>query len=131
MQAYATPATGPAPQLRLVEPPSTVPDFPAAADGANVLDALLDQLAGLVADRVAARLAQPTEAQADEWMDTRRASEYLGVGRDSVHRLAAKGTLRIEQAAAGCKLYFRRSDLDAWRRTASTPIEPLRSRRHG
>lgn len=131
MQAYAAPETGTSPQLRLVGAPPAVPAFPAVGDGGNVLDGLLDQLAGLVAERVAARLAQPTAPQSDEWMDTRRAAEYIGIGRGSVRRLAAEGTLHTEQASAGCKLYFRRSDLDAWRCSASAPIEPLRSRRHG
>lgn len=131
MQAYATPATGPQPQLRLVQGNAADSAPPVAFDRADLLDGLLDQLAGLVAERVAARLAEPPERQRDEWMDTRRAAEYLGIGRDSVRRLAAEGTIPTEQAAAGCKLYFRRSDLDSWRCSASAPIEPLRGRRHG
>jgi hypothetical protein len=40
------------------------------------------------------------------------------VHRDTVRRLAAERILPAEQAAAGCKLYFRRRELDQWRRAA-------------
>lgn len=128
MQAYATQETGSSPQLRLVGNDSPLAQ-PAA--GSLVLDQLLGQLAELVADRVAARLAEPQVQRADEWMDSRRAAEYLGIGRDSLRRLAAERSIPTEQAGVGCKLYFRRSDLDTWRCTAPGPIEPLRGRRHG
>jgi excisionase family DNA binding protein len=62
-------------------------------------------------------------------MGTRRAAEYLGIHRDSRRRLAAEGTIPAEQAGAGCKLFFRQSDLDAWRRAGS--VVCIRSRRHG
>ncbi len=77
------------------------------------------------------RLVAPSDESADEWLDTRRAAEYLGVGRDSIRRLAAEGSIPTEQAGVGCKLFFRRSDLDAWRCSGSGPIERLRDRRHG
>jgi excisionase family DNA binding protein len=99
--------------------------------GRDVLDQLLGQLADLVADRVAAQLSAPKRARADEWLDTRRAAEYLGISRDSVRRLAADGSITTEQAGVGCKLYFRRSELDGWRCSATGPTEPPRSRRHG
>jgi excisionase family DNA binding protein len=75
----------------------------------------LAQLADLVADRIAMRLAGPRPSQNDEWLDTRRAAEYLGIHRDSLRRLAAERAIPTEQAGAGCKLYFKRCDLDAWR----------------
>ena len=130
MQAYATPATGSVPQLRLVDP-ATASLQPRQSGAPDALDQLLCQLAELVAERVTERLAAPVHSRADEWLDTRRASEYLGIGRDSVRRLAAEGSIPTEQAGVGCKRFFRRSDLDAWRRSAQGPIEPLRGRRHG
>jgi excisionase family DNA binding protein len=128
MQAYATQETGSSPQLRLVHGSTPLPR-PVA--NALVLDQLIGQLAEFVADRVAARLAEPQRQRADEWMDSRRAAAYLGIGRDSLRRLAAERSIPTEQAGVGCKLYFRRSDLDSWRCTATGPIEPLRDRRHG
>jgi excisionase family DNA binding protein len=128
MQAYATQETAFSPQLRLVGSASSLPHFTA---GGLMLDQLMGQLAELVADRVAARLAEPQRQRADEWLDSRRAAEYLGIGRDSLRRLAAEGSIPTEQAGVGCKLFFRRSDLDTWRCNARGPIESLRGRRHG
>jgi len=108
-----------------------MPVAPFAGHGTDVLDGLLGQLAELVADRVAARLAAPRRQTTDEWLDTGRAADYLGISRDSIRRLAAEGSIATEQAGVGCKLYFRRSDLDAWRCSGSGPIDALGSRRHG
>ncbi len=131
MQAYATAETAPVAQLRVLEPPCSSAAVPTPAGRNLILDELLGQLADLVADRVAVRLAAPQGERADEWLDTRHAADYLGIGRDSVRRLGAEGSLPTEQAGVGCKLFFCRSDLDRWRRSAAGPIEPLRGRRHG
>jgi excisionase family DNA binding protein len=80
------------------------------------VDAILAHVADLVVERLTVRLAMPPEA-ADEWLDTRKAAEYLGVHRDTIRRLAAERAIPSEQEGAGCKLYFRRGDLDAWRRS--------------
>lgn len=100
-------------------------------DGNGVLDQLLGQLAEFVAERVAARLTTPQHARRDEWLDTRRAAEYLGIGRDSLRRLAAERAIPTEQAGAGRKLYFRRSDLDHWRCSGSVPVIAGEGWRHG
>jgi excisionase family DNA binding protein len=99
-------------------------------DGNAVLNQLLVQLADLVAARVIAQLVSPARQRADEWLDTRRGAEYLGIGRDSLRRLAAERAIPTEQAGVGCKLYFRRSDLDGWRCSGSSPVVAL-ERRHG
>ena len=78
---------------------------------------IIDQLAELVAERVADRLAAPSQDANDDWLDTRAAAEHLGVHRDTVRRLAAERSIPSEQDGPGCKLFFRRSDLDAWRST--------------
>jgi excisionase family DNA binding protein len=95
------------------------------------LDAMLSQLADLVAARVIEKLAPPDNAADDDWLDTRDASDYLGIHRDSLRRLAAEREIPAEQAGAGCKLFFRRSDLDAWRRRASASVIGIRSRHDG
>jgi excisionase family DNA binding protein len=130
MQAYSTAETRQSPQLHLVERRSTMAAA-ALSDGNTVLDQLLAQLADFVAARVADRLSAPQRHTGDEWLDTKRAAEYLGVGRDSLRRLAAERAIPTEQAAAGCKLYFRRSDLDEWRCSGSSPAVAMRERRHG
>ena len=129
MQAYSIAKTQRSSQLHLIEPRSAV-SVGAVGDGNQVLDQLLVQLADLVADRVLEQLGAPARQREDEWLDTRRAAEYLGIGRDSVRRLAAERAIPTEQAGVGCKLYFRRPDLDAWRCSGSSPVVAL-ERRHG
>ena len=129
MQAYSIAETGRSSQLHLVDSPSALP-VGAIGDGNAVLNQLLVQLADLVADRVAAQLVAPARQRGDEWLDTRRAAEYLGIGRDSLRRLAAERAIPTEQAGVGCKLYFRRSDLDEWRYSGSSPVVAM-ERRHG
>lgn len=133
MQAYATAEMAPAAELRVLDRSPAIPNDP--SESARVGNALLDQLvadiADLVAEKVAARLVAPRSEAADEWMDTRGAAEYLGIHRDSLRRLAAEGTIPSEQAGAGCKLFFRRSELDAWRCPGSISVVGIRSRRYG
>ena len=129
MPAYSIAETQRSSQLHLVERPSTL-SLGATSDGDAVLNQLLVQLADLMADRVAAQLVAPARQRADEWLDTRRAAEYLGIGRHSVRRLAVERAIPTEQAGVGCKLYFRRSDLDEWRCSGSSPVIAM-ERRHG
>ena len=131
MQAYSMAETTQSPQLHLVERPSEATSGQTVGDGDLALEQLLAQLADYVADRVAARLMAPRRASVDAWLDTRRAAEYLGIGRDSLRRLAAERAIPTEQAGVGCKLYFRRSDLDAWRCSGSAPVMGVQERRHG
>lgn len=118
MQAYATAERIPElaiPALRLVAPRQTGPvDGPDTA----LLDQVLVRLADLVAEKIADRIVRGSGEEDERWFDTRAAAEYLGVHRDTIRRLAAERAIPAEQAGAGCKLYFRRRDLDRWRRTA-------------
>jgi excisionase family DNA binding protein len=87
----------------------------AGADRA--LDGLVDLLADRIASIVAARLnVGAPEQSTNEWLDSRQAAAHLGVHRDTLRRLAAERTIPSEQDGPGCKLFFRRDDLDAWRR---------------
>ena len=88
--------------------------------GVEILDQLLDAVAARVAAAITARLTTETERD-DEWLDSRHAAEYLGVHRDTLRKLAAERAIEHEQDGPGCKLYFRRSHLDAWRRTGGRP----------
>jgi excisionase family DNA binding protein len=132
MQAYATAEMSSPAGLRVLGRRPTIPDASPLAPSANaVLDQLLAELAARVAENVVAQLVTQGSEAANDWMDTRRAAEYLGVHRDSLRRLAGEGTIPAEQAAAGCKLFFRRSDLDAWRCPGSGSVVGIRSRHHG
>jgi excisionase family DNA binding protein len=86
----------------------------------SLIDQLVDRLADRVAAMIAARLGSPDNTDV-EWFDSRRAAEYLGVHRDTLRKLAAERAIPSEQEGAGCKLYFRRADLDAWRRSGGRP----------
>ncbi|MGN6869286.1 MAG: helix-turn-helix domain-containing protein [Solirubrobacteraceae bacterium] len=59
-----------------------------------------------------------TSEQASEWLDARGAAEYLGVHRDTLRKLAAQRAIPTHQDGPGCKLFFRRDELDEWRRSA-------------
>jgi excisionase family DNA binding protein len=85
---------------------------------------LLEEFISQLADRVAARIAEQANAPVDEvgdWLDSRHAADYLGIHRDTLRKLAAERSIPSEQDGPGCKLYFRRSDLDTWRLTGGRP----------
>jgi hypothetical protein len=85
--------------------------------------ATLDAIAESVAEQVARRLS-PEAGSAGDWLDTRAAAGHLGVHPDTLRRLANSGAVPFEQDGPGCKLHFRRGDLDRWRSSggASTTL---------
>jgi excisionase family DNA binding protein len=98
--------------------------IPSQQTGTTADTTLIDALIARLADEVAARLSQQVNAPADdsdEWFDSRHAAEYMGVHRDTLRKLAAERSIPSEQDGPGCKLYFRRSDLDAWRHNGGRP----------
>jgi excisionase family DNA binding protein len=109
MSAYATARSG-----RAISP-ITSPGFPGGTGELSVLDAVIEDLASRVAAVVVSRLGGIREQDASEWLDSRGAAKYLGVHRDTLRKLAAERTIPSHQDGRGCKLFFRRSDLDAWR----------------
>jgi len=92
----------------------------AALAESSILETLLDHISDRLAAVIAQRIAT-TDDRPDEWFDSRHAAEYLGVHRDTLRKLAAERAIPSEQDGPGCKLYFRRSDLDAWRRGGGRP----------
>ncbi len=86
----------------------------------SLVDQLVDRLAERLAAAVAAELSASTPDH-EEWLDSRHAAEYLGVHRDTLRTLAAERAIPSEQDGPGCKLYFRRSDLDEWRLSGGRP----------
>ncbi len=119
MQAYAT-----SERLPLGE---RLPTLDRASVGTTTVTgesdrALIDQILGRFADLIVDRLMERTDAQSSDeastWLDARGAAEYLGVHRATLRKLAAQRAIPTHQDAPGCKLYFRRDELDEWRRTA-------------
>jgi excisionase family DNA binding protein len=86
----------------------------------SILEQLLDQIADRLAAVITERLLV-SDNRPDEWLDSRHAAEYLGVHRDTLRKLAAERAIPSEQDGPGCKLYFRRSELDAWRNGGGRP----------
>jgi excisionase family DNA binding protein len=84
------------------------------------MDHLLDAIADRIAERVLARLG-PDEPEPDSWMDLSDAAAYLGLHRDTLRKNAKTGGVPYQQDRAGCRLYFRRSDLDHWREQGGAP----------
>ncbi len=80
-----------------------------------VLEALVDKLVARVAAAVVEHLGRTASDDPAEWLDSRSAAEYLGVHRDTLRKLAAEHAIPVHQGGHGCKLFFRRSDLDEWR----------------
>ena len=129
MQAYATSEQLPVGnQLPILDRTS----IRKAATAGDSDRALIDQILGRLADLVVDRLMERTQAQSSDhasaWLDARDAAEYLGVHRDTLRELAAQRAIPTHQDGPGCKLYFRRDELDEWRRPAR-PVRAAAARR--
>jgi excisionase family DNA binding protein len=131
MQAYATAerlALGE--QLPPFEPTSATPvrrGITGPASDSALMDQLLARLADLVVDRLMARTETSASQPEDDWMDARRAAAYVGVHRDTLRKLAAGRAVPVHQDGPGCKLYFRRDELDEWRRAGRAPASRRRA----
>jgi hypothetical protein len=60
------------------------------------------------------RLASALEL-GDPWFDVKHAAEYIGTSPNALRKAADRRELAFEQEAPGCKMWFRRSVLDAYR----------------
>ena len=90
-------------------------------------DPALDRLADLLATRLAARIKTDDQTSA-EWLDAAGAAAHLGLTRDALHKLTAARAIPFEQDAPGCKLWFRRTDLDEWRRSGGVRGHAVRAK---
>jgi hypothetical protein len=69
-----------------------------------------------IACRVLELMREERQEPSDGWLDAAGAARYLGIPKTALHKLTAARAIPFEQEGAGCKLYFKRLDLDAWRR---------------
>jgi excisionase family DNA binding protein len=112
-----------------IEPMSAVPlRAPRSSPASDnvLIDQLLGRLADLVVDRLTDRAAASGNRPADDWMDAREAAIHLGIHRDTLRKLAAQRAVPVHQDGPGCKLYFRRHELDDWRQSSGGPRRQLR-----
>ncbi len=131
MQAYATSERPPLDdQFRTCEPTSAHTAATAGEPDRTLIDQLLGRLADLVVDRLMACTEAQSKDKTSEWLDARNAAEYLGIHRDTLRKLAAQRAIPTHQDGPRCKLYFRRDELDEWRRSArptGSPAAQLRA----
>lgn len=78
------------------------------------IEALDDQVCACLAERLRPHLRTVT-LPPDEWLDSDGAAAYLSLPRSTLYKLTAERAVPFEQDGPDCKLYFKRSALDAWR----------------
>jgi hypothetical protein len=68
-------------------------------------------------ERLAPRVAEILKEgrDSDVWLNSNQAAEHLGMTRNALHKLTSARQIPFSQDGPGCKLYFRRVDLDRWR----------------
>ncbi len=77
---------------------------------------LSDDALAVLAERLRPWLAPSPAPEPDGWLTTAGAAAYLGLSVGALHRLTAARRVPFEQDAPGAKCWFRRSELDRWRR---------------
>jgi hypothetical protein len=60
--------------------------------------------------------APETPAESDRWLNTREAAAYAGTTRHALHKAMAAREVHFEQDVPGGRAWFKRADIDAWRR---------------
>jgi hypothetical protein len=73
-----------------------------------------------LADLLAPYLPAPAAPSDDRWMDSREAARYAGTTREALHKAMAAREVHFEQECRGGKAWFKRADIDAWRRGEGT-----------
>lgn len=84
-----------------------------------LLDTLLDQLADRIVDRLSHHDQEPAQ---DSWLTLAEAAKYLSLHPDTLRKHAKAGRMPYEQEGPGCRMYFRGSELDAWRYAGGAPV---------
>jgi hypothetical protein len=76
---------------------------------------LTDEALQLIADRAAAIVLASGDSAGGwpEWMGVGTAARYLDMSIERVRKLKDRGVLPCYQEAPGCRVFFRRVDLDA------------------
>jgi hypothetical protein len=101
--------------------------------------ALVESIDDAALQRLAERLSpytdRRTRALEDRWLSAKDAAAHLGISVHALHKLTAAREVPFEQDGPGCKLWFRRAELDRWRqrggpapRKSASTLLPQRSR---
>jgi hypothetical protein len=88
-----------------------------------------------LAERLIPHFEGKTQGSDDRWISASDAAAHLGMSVHALHKLTAARQIPFEQDAPGCKLWFRRAELDRWRqrggpfpRKSASTLLPQRSR---
>ena len=71
-------------------------------------------LAALVANLLRAQAQPPGSESWPEWMNIATAASYLDCTPERVRKLVARREIPYHQEAPGCRIFFRREELDTW-----------------
>lgn len=78
---------------------------------ARTLDVIVDAAAARTLERIAAEQeAEPWP----EWLSVETAARYLDVSPERLRKLQARREVPFYQEAPGCRVLFRRRELDEW-----------------
>jgi excisionase family DNA binding protein len=92
-----------------VSPPPQAGHSVALAVPDELLQALAERTAALVAERLA-----PVPQAESPWLDFEGAMAYLGFSRDRLYKLTAARAIPFRKKRDGQGLLFRRDELDRW-----------------
>lgn len=77
----------------------------------STFDAIVAAAAGRALELLGSQLDQEAWP---EWMSVERAAKYLDVSPERLRKLQARREIPFHQEAPGCRVFFRRHDLDDW-----------------
>jgi hypothetical protein len=76
---------------------------------------LLLEAGDLPAPEILVARLNATHSDGESWMNAKAAAAYLGSTVTALHKLTAARLIPFHQDGPGCKLWFKRSELDEWR----------------
>lgn len=74
----------------------------------------VEEIARLAAEIAAGQLAERAASTWPEWMSVETAARYLDVPVERVRKLKDRLEIPHYQEAPGCRVFFRRTELDEW-----------------
>ncbi len=77
----------------------------------------IESLADTLAEKLAERLFRL--GAEDAWLTSAEAAKYLAMPISTLRKLTAAGSIPFSQDVVGGRCYFKRSELDRWRREGS------------
>lgn len=98
--------------MNLPEESGRIP--PLAGFSMTVPAEAINSLVETVSERVRMSIAAQDSEPWPEWMCVETAARYLDVPKERVRKLKARHEIPFHQEGPGCRVLFRRRDLDAW-----------------